>query len=491
MIMKRDSSLNGLTQLHSGDHLCCLYETEEEHRTLLAPFLRQGLEQGEKVVYIAEDHAPKQILGYLEEDGLTVAPHLATGQLRVATPAETYLREGSFDPDKMIAFLQTETERAIAEGYPALRVTGEMSWSLNGVPGSERLIEYEAKLNRFFPGSPCLAICQYDRRRFPAGVLLDVLTTHPFAVVGSRMYENFYYIPPEDFLGPKPREAMLYNRLKNLEVHAQVEEELARSRNEWQMCFDGLADGLSIHDLDYNVLQTNRAFVELMPGGYEEGTKCHKLVHGLDAPPTDCPMLEALAGKTSKTAEFFEPWINRHLSIRVDPVLEATGQVVRIIHVIRDITEHKQVEEVIARAQAEVRYRELIENAVYGIFRSTAGGKFLYVNPALVEMLGYDTGEELLSLKKLKDIHRDANQFATIVEEMSRTRTVDSREVEWLRKDGSRIIVRLSGQMVSDSQGKLEEVEAIVENVTERRLLEQQLYQSPLLSKLAGIEARK
>lgn len=487
--MKRDHSLNGVTQLHPGDHLCCLYESEDEHRGSLAPFLRQGLEQGEKVVYIAEDHTPQQVFGYLEDAGYKVAPHLANGQLRVVTPAETYLREGSFDPDKMIVFLRTETERAIAEGYPTLRVTGEMTWSLNGVPGSDRLIEYEAKLNHFFPGSPCLAICQYDRRRFSSDTVLGVLSTHPIAVVGSRMYENFYYIPPEDFLGPKPQEAMLCNWLNNLEGRAQGEEELYRTRDEWQLTFDGLADGMTIHDTEYNILLNNRAFAGLIPGGYREGIKCHQLVHGLDAPPAHCPMGEALASKKSKTSEFFEPWVNRYLSVRTDPVLDATGLVVRIIHVVRDITERKQMEEVLARSQAEAHYRELIENAAYGIFRSTLGGKFLYVNPALVEMLRYQSREELLSANIPHDIYPASSQSATVLEEMSQTQRVDSREIEWVGKDGKVINVRLSGKMVPDSQGKLEEFEAIVENVTERRLLEQQLYQSQKMEsvgRLAG-----
>ncbi|MFH1739058.1 MAG: PAS domain S-box protein [bacterium] len=251
--------------------------------------------------------------------------------------------------------------------------------------------------------------------------------------------------------------------------------------------FDGLADGMTIHDTEYNILQNNRAFAELIPGGYKEGTKCHQLVHGLDAPPAHCPMGEALASKKSKTSEFFEPWVNRYLSVRTDPVLDATGQVVRIIHVVRDITERKQMEEALARAEAEARYRELIENAVYGIFSSTKGGKFLYVNAALVEMLGYESKAELLSSNIPVEIYRDPNQCTTILEEMSRTQRVESREIEWVRKDGKVIIVRLSGRMVSYEQGGLEEFEAIVENVTERRLLEQQLYQSQKMESIGRL----
>jgi hypothetical protein len=156
------------------------------------------------------------ILDYLTADGVNVAPYLDRGQLSILAPEETYLNGGEFDPERMIALLRRTTDEALRKGFTALRVTGEMSWALRGCPGSERLIEYEARLNRFFPGSYCLAICQYDRTRFPASKLIDVLVTHPIAVVGTSVYENFYYIPPDDYLGPDAKEATLRRWITNL-----------------------------------------------------------------------------------------------------------------------------------------------------------------------------------------------------------------------------------------------------------------------------------
>src|SRR5690606_17227844 len=93
------------------------------------------------------------IMGYLKDAGLDVDSYLRTGQFSILTVSDSYMKDGVFDPDRMIALLSTETENALQEGYSALRVTGEMSWALGGLPGSERLIEYEHKLNTFFPGS--------------------------------------------------------------------------------------------------------------------------------------------------------------------------------------------------------------------------------------------------------------------------------------------------------------------------------------------------
>ncbi|MFQ6079806.1 MAG: MEDS domain-containing protein, partial [Thermodesulfobacteriota bacterium] len=165
---------------------------------------------------------------------------LASGQLVILTRDDAYMREGVFDPDGMIALLRGETERALAEGYPALRVTGEMTWALRGLPGSERLIEYEARLNEFFPGSKCLAICQYDRRRFDPAVLLDVLRTHPIAVVGTEVYDNFYYIPPAELLGSDLPVVELRRQLQNLAERKRVEEAL-----QYRIEFENLITAIS------------------------------------------------------------------------------------------------------------------------------------------------------------------------------------------------------------------------------------------------------
>lgn len=215
-----------LWNLHAGDHLCGLFESEEEHRALLSSFMRQGLERYEKMAYIVDDRAPEQVTAYLSEDGIDVNPFLRTGQLSILSSDQSFAREGVFDPEHMIAYLQAEAGRAVGNGYRAFRVTAEMSWALKGLPGSNRLIECEAKLNRFFPGSPCLAICQYDMRRFDSSLLLDVLATHPLAVIESEIYDNFYYMPPREFFGTNPVAVELNSWLNNLKERKRSESQI-------------------------------------------------------------------------------------------------------------------------------------------------------------------------------------------------------------------------------------------------------------------------
>ena len=231
--MAKNHSLQTIADLRPGDHLCCLYETSKEHQAVITPFLLQGLKRGEKVIYIMDAHNAETILGYLRDDPTTdsgqdldIESYLSRGQLILLTQSDVYTREGVFDPVAMIELIRRETEQALADGYSALRVTGEMTWALSGVPGAECLIEYEARLNEFFPGSKCLAICQYDRSKFDQAVLMDVLRTHPHVVIGTEVYNNVYYCPPAELLGDDHSRAGLDQWLQNLAERKNIIETL-------------------------------------------------------------------------------------------------------------------------------------------------------------------------------------------------------------------------------------------------------------------------
>src|SRR4029077_18495620 len=102
---------------------------------------------------------------------------------------------------------------------------------------------------------------------------------------------------------------------------------------------------------------------------------------------------------------------------------------------------------------SEAHYRALTENPTYGICRFDAGGRLLDVNEALVGMLGYGSKEELMAVNLATEIVRDPIERAQIFESYRRTGHVDLIEVEWKRKDGTPMKVRLSGRQVGAEEG--------------------------------------
>ena len=132
-------------------------------------------------------------------------------------------------------------------------------------------------------------------------------------------------------------------------------------------------------------------------------------------------------------------------------------------------------------AQSEASLRTIVDNAVFGMYRSTPDGRFTMVNRTLAEMLGYASVEELLGTDIARDIYREPRVRDRLIADAGPIDIHHVQEVEWKRKDGSPITVRLSGHTVRDERGDVLAYEMIVEDATERRALEEQLRQSQKL----------
>ncbi|MFQ5550905.1 MAG: PAS domain S-box protein, partial [Gemmatimonadales bacterium] len=164
----------------------------------------------------------------------------------------------------------------------------------------------------------------------------------------------------------------------------------------------------------------------------------------------------------------------RVVAVPVREENEITGAVV----VFEDVTEHRRSEGALRRS--ETNYRALVDNAAYGIYRSSLEGKLLSVNPALVEMLGYDSAAELMAVDMARDLYTDSTERQRLIETLGQEE-LSRVETTWRKKDGKTIAVTLSNHRIVDEAGAIVGYEGIVEDVTERRQLEAQLRQAQKL----------
>ncbi len=151
-----------------------------------------------------------------------------------------------------------------------------------------------------------------------------------------------------------------------------------------------------------------------------------------------------------------------------------------------DVTDSLRAEE--ALRTSEEKYREFIENASVGIYRSSPDGTLLDVNPALVNILGYNSKYDLMSLNLNTDIYEKAEDRADIVRRTGNDGRVQGAVTNWKRKDGTVITVSLDGKEIR-KDGKVSHYEVLVEDITKTRSLEEQLRQSQKMEavgRLAG-----
>lgn len=189
----------GFTQerFPAGTHICLIYSQESERRTTIGKFLKSGVRAGEKVAYFTDTLTPEAVRAWLQELGIALPEE---DGFAITAAESTYCPSGEFIPEAMLQTLREAYRQAKAEGYPNVRVSGEMSWALRDIPGSDRLMEYEALVNEVLVTHPVTAICQYDANRFSGATILDVLKVHPKMVVRGQIVQNPYYLKPQDFL---------------------------------------------------------------------------------------------------------------------------------------------------------------------------------------------------------------------------------------------------------------------------------------------------
>jgi hypothetical protein len=181
-----------------GDHVCTVYNSDEERVSAAVQFVRDGLAWHQRCVYVCCDEDPDGFRSALKSAAIDVAAHEAEGALVLLTKADAHLNRGSFDPARMIAAIDAALQDALNSGFAGLRAAGEMTWLLDEAPGADRIVEYEALLNRYCSNKPVILLCQYNRRSMSPHLLDHCLATHPWVrMEGPILLANPFYEPPE------------------------------------------------------------------------------------------------------------------------------------------------------------------------------------------------------------------------------------------------------------------------------------------------------
>jgi len=125
------------------------------------------------------------------------------------------------------------------------------------------------------------------------------------------------------------------------------EETIQLGKREWESTFDAMSDWVCLIDLNYRILRSNRAGEKFLDLPTEEtiGQTCCELLHGTQKPLPECPLQKMLQTYQRESLDLYVKKTNRWLRIVVDPVVDKDGNLVRAVHIVRDITGLKMVEE--------------------------------------------------------------------------------------------------------------------------------------------------
>jgi PAS domain S-box-containing protein len=241
--------------------------------------------------------------------------------------------------------------------------------------------------------------------------------------------------------------------LENARLFTRIEQ----ANRHWLEIFDAISDFIVVHDETHKVLRVNRSladFIGIAPGELV-GVNMRALLNlNSDLAPHSCPFCHSTG---SDNDEFVHPLLDRTYLVSTSRVHGASSEGMQTIHVLKDISD---------RREAERRYRELFDNIQEGLFFSTPEGRFIEVNDAMVQMLGYSSREELLQVDIPTEIYFTLEQRQRHHEAMEAEGNLRNFELTLRRKDGSPIHVLINAFGMHDNRGRLLQIRGLMLDVT-------------------------
>jgi len=188
------------SELGGYRHVCAFFNSPQEEYATLLPFVRDGLERGERAYHVLPARYRQEHLDQLRSAGIDVRAAQQRRQLEVATPEEVYLRNGRFSKEAMLEVIQEALKAGPTLGFPLTRLIAHAEAVLQDGSVANEWIEYETRLNDVLPHYHDPVICTYDANLLNGAIAVDILRTHPVVIIGGRLYENPFFVPPTKFL---------------------------------------------------------------------------------------------------------------------------------------------------------------------------------------------------------------------------------------------------------------------------------------------------
>jgi two-component system NtrC family sensor kinase len=247
--------------------------------------------------------------------------------------------------------------------------------------------------------------------------------------------------------------------------NSQLFGRITRSSRQWAEIFDSISDFMVLHDEHQRVLRVNRSLSEKLHREPADllGLPVRELF-GLRGKVPACPFCLDLKGKGFRE-EFREPKTGNIYLISSSHLRGVPEETQQVVHVLKDVT---------ASRRAERLYRELFDNIQEGAYFSAPDGRMLEVNDALVRMLGYNSREELLSVKA-HDLYVEPAHREVVTRALNQFGRLRNHELALLRRDRSIIYVLENSFVVRDDNGQVIEYRGVLLDITEMKHVQSQL----------------
>lgn len=311
-------------------------------------------------------------------------------------------------------------------------------------------------------------------------------------------------------------------------THKQSPKETSLFKQDLESIFDGINEMITIHDSDFNIIYANETAKKILrlPSLNGKNIKCYKYYHGQDSPPDSCPSCTCVKTLKPVVVERFEPYLNLFIEIKAIPQIDSSNQHIRLIHITRDITEHRLAAEELQKHRTELmklveertdelsisneflrqeildrklaehalkiseqKYRNLYDNAPDMYHTLNKNKIIIDCNETEARMLGY-TKEEIIG-RPLTDFFTEESKkkFEKDSPRLKKEKVLRNIERTFIRKDGTTFPAIVNVYAELDSRGEIYEIRAISRDITERKRAETEAMRTAHLVALGELAA--